>query len=388
MMREIYFDNSATTRISEEALAEYVRVSREIYGNPSSRHRLGFLAEEAMTRARAAIMTSLGVKDGTLIFTSGGTEGNNLALFGRAHAKTRYRGGRIVTTLGEHSSISHSLAALENEGFEVVTLSTPRGEIDLNELARSLTPKTFLVSVMAVNNETGAVYPLKRIADVVHRLAPEALFHVDATQSYMKIPFTVKSIGADLITIRSHKIEGPKGVGALWMSEAVKRQKGLAPLLIGGGQEDGLRSGTENVPGICAFGEAARVYFSAFAERYESVKALRERLIAGLSTLGDAVTVNLPAEAAPHILSLTVHGMKSETVLNDLSGKGIYVSSGSACSSHDAKLSSALLAFGKTADEADSTIRVSLSHLNTAAEADIFVTALAETIATRAKKRP
>ena len=387
-MQEIYFDNSATTRIAEGALAEYVRVSREVYGNPSSRHRLGFLAEEQMNRARHLVMDSLGAKDGKLVFTSGGTEGNNLAILGRAHAKARFRGGRIFTTLGEHSSVAHTLASLSEEGFDILTVPTEKGILDMDALISALTPKTVLVSVMAVNNETGALYPLKRVADIVHRLAPEALFHVDATQSYMKVPFTVKSIGADLVTVSSHKIEGPKGVGALWLSENVVKQKGLSPLLIGGGQEDGLRSGTENVPGVCAFAEAARLYQTAFAERYEAVKALRLYLIGQLSALGERITLNLPPEAAPHILSITVHGLKSETVLNDLSGKGIYVSSGSACSSHDAKLSSALLAFGKTADEADSTIRVSLSYRNTPAEADAFVAALAETIATRAKKRP
>ena len=386
-MKEIYFDNSATTRICEEALEEYIRISREVYGNPSSRHRLGFLAEQALNRARADILASLGAREGRILFTSGGTEGNNLALSGRAHAKTRFRGGRIITTMGEHSSVSETLNALSAEGFDIVRIPTVGGVLDMRALADALSARTVLVSVMAVNSETGALYPLKQIADAVHRMAPEALFHVDATQSYMKVPFTPKGIGADLITLSSHKIEGPKGVGALWVADGVIKQKGLSPLLIGGGQEGGLRSGTENVPGACAFGVAARTYFAAFRERHEALSSLRAYLIEALASLGDSITLNIPAAFAPHILSVTVRGMKSETVLNDLSDKGIYVSSGSACSSHDAALSSALLAFGKTEDEADSTIRVSLSYRNTREEADAFVAALGETIRTRAKKQ-
>ena len=389
-MTEIYLDNSATTRVSEQALAEYVRVSRELYGNPSSRHRLGFLAEAEMGKAREALLYALGARDGKIIFTSGGTEGNNLAIFGRAHAKARYAGGRIITTEGEHSSVSHTLKALSGEGYDIKTVPTKGGVFDMETFLSLLTPKTVLVTVMAVNNETGALYPLKKISDAVKRLAPEAVLHVDATQSFMKIPFTPKGIGADMVTVSSHKIEGPKGVGALWVSDTLLKNRGLSPILIGGGQEMGLRSGTENVPGICAFGVACRMARDTFTERYEKMAALRTYLLAGLSEsplLSDAVTPNIPrSEYAPHIISLTVKGMKSETVLNDLSGRGIYVSSGSACSSHDAALSSALLAFGKTADEADSTVRVSLSHHNTEGEIDTLLSALADIVTVRAKK--
>ncbi len=389
-MKEIYLDNSATTRVSEEALAEYCRISRELYGNPSSRHRLGFLAEGVLTDARRALLSSLGARDGKIIFTSGGTEGNNLAIFGRAHAKSRFQGWRIITTEGEHSSVSHTLRSLADEGFDVQTVQTRDGVFDMEGFLALLTPKTALVTVMAVNNETGALYPLKAISDAVKRLAPEALFHVDATQSFLKVPFTVKSIGADLVTVSSHKIEGPKGVGALWVSDAVIKNKGLAPLFIGGGQEMGLRSGTENVPGAAAFAKAASLGFKEFSLRYEKMKKTREYLLSRLAeseVLSGAVTPNIPlGECAPHIVSLTVAGLKSETVLNDLSGRGIYVSSGSACSSHDRALSSALLAFGKTEDEADSTVRVSLSYHNTEEEIDALLSALSEIVSVRAKK--
>ena len=207
-MAEIYFDNSATTRICDEALDEYVRISREIYGNPSSRHALGFRAEEALNGARRDVLASLGAKDGKIIFTSGGTEGNNLAITGRAHAKERFRGGRIITTEGEHSSVSHTLNALKNEGYDIQTVPTANGNFDTNAFLALLTPRTVLVSVMAVNNETGAVYPLEEIADAVHRLAPEALFHVDATQSYMKIPFMSIGFASSVSYIEKKQVGG------------------------------------------------------------------------------------------------------------------------------------------------------------------------------------
>lgn len=389
-MKEIYFDNSATTRVCSEALAVYNRLSEENYGNPSSRHHLGKRAADALKEAKTTLLSALGARGGRIVFTSGGTEGNNLAIFGRAFAKERYaRGGKIITTAGEHSSVSLPLSLLEKRGFQVAYIPTHDGLLDMEALARELTGEVILVTMMAVNNETGAVYPLRAVSDRMKRACPDAVLHVDATQSFMKIPFTPTSIGADLITLSSHKIMGPKGVGALYVSDAVVKNRGLAPMAVGGGQEDGLRSGTENLPGACAFAEAAHVYRAAFAERYETVKGLRDYLLSALASREALATVipNLPkGEAAPHILNLTVTGLKSETVLNDLSGKGIYVSSGSACSSHDAHLSEALLAFGKTRDEADSSIRVSFSYLNTLDEVDAFLDALTETVATRAKK--
>lgn len=387
-MKEIYLDNSATTRICPEALDKYVQVARENYGNPSSRHFRGQAARAAMEEARAAVLASLGAKNGKLLFTSGGTEANNLAILGRAHAKERYKKGcRILTTAGEHSSVGKALLALKTEGFDIVEIPTAGGVLDLDALAAAANEKTVLCTMMMVNNETGAVYPVKEAAAILHRASPDAVLHVDATQSYMKIPFTPASLGADMITLSSHKIEGPKGVGALWVSDAVIKNRGLSPVVFGGGQEDGLRSGTENVPGICAFGEAARVYHGAFAARTERVARLRGYLVEKIATL-DGCVCNLPPVCAPHILNITVRGLRSETVLNDLSGRGICVSSGSACSSHDKNaLSGALLAFGKTADEADSSIRVSLSYHNTEEELDTFVSALGEIIATRAKKR-
>ncbi len=388
MQKEIYLDNSATTPICQEALETYVRVSRENYGNPSSRHRRGQMAENALREAASTLLSAMDAKGGTLLFTSGGTESNNLALLGRAHAKERYRrGGRILTTAGEHSSVENTLRALEREGFTVVRIPTRDGLLDMDALVREATRDTVLVSMMTVNNETGAAYPLAAVSALLRRACPEAILHADATQSFMKLPLSPTRLGADLITVSSHKIEGPKGVGALWVSDAVIKNRGLSPIVYGGGQGGGLRSGTENLPGICAFAEAARVGKAQLAARCARLSALRAYLLDQISAsplLSSGITPNLPqGEYAPHILSLTLGGFKSEVVLNDLSGRGIYVSSGSACSSHEKSLSTALLAFGKSEAEADATIRVSLSYRNTEEELDKLTEALSEILTSR-----
>ena len=388
-MTEIYLDNSATTRPSDEVLAFYEQIARENYGNPSSKHHRGTLAKAALAEARRKLADALGARDGHLFFTAGGTEANNLALFGRAYAKERFgRGSRIITTAGEHASVALPLRALEAAGFEIVRIPTAGGAFDMNAFMAALTPKTVLVSVMAVNNETGAVYPTAKISALMRRVSPDGVLHVDATQAFLKIPMTPKTLGADMVTVSSHKIEGPKGVGALWVSDAMIKSRGLSAVTLGGGQEEGMRSGTENVPGICAFAEAARLAAASFDTRTAAMRSLRERLLASLAAhpvLSNAVTPNLPDVAAPHILSLTVNGFKSETVLNDLSARGIYVSSGSACASHARNLSEALLAFGKTEEETDATIRISLSHRNTEEEIDLFLSALATVVSTRVK---
>ena len=272
----------------------------------------------------------------------------------------------------------------------MVRIPTKGGILRTEAILSALTPKTVLVSMMAVNNETGAIYPTLSVASAMKRACPDAVLHVDATQAFMKIPMSPKSLGADMITVSSHKIEGPKGVGALWVSDAVIKNRGIAALMLGGGQEGGLRSGTENVPGICAFAEASRLAAASFEDRVRAITAVKEHLLSSLAlhpVLKSAVTPNLPEKAAPHILSLTVNGFKSETVQNDLSGRGIYVSSGSACASHARNLSAALLAFGKSEEETDATIRLSFSHHNTCDEADAFLAALLEIVETRARMR-
>ena len=389
-MREVYLDNSATTEVSPEALAAYVETSKNNWGNPSSRHNRGKEAEDLMEDARDAVRHALGAKDGQVIFTSGGTEANNLAILGRVEAKPRFmRGGVILTTAGEHSSVARPLEALKAKGLTVVEIPTQNGVLDLDALTAALTPAVCLVTMMAVNNETGARYPLREVSRLMHKHAPDAVLHIDATQAFLKVPLTVTQTGADLVTLSSHKIRGPKGVGALWVSAAVTKNRGIAPLLLGGGQEYGLRSGTENVPGVAAFATAVRLGEQALPETERHLSALREALIAGVrdNPALSEVKLNLPPTAAPHILSLTLPKIKSETMVHFLSSRGVYVSGGSACSSHDSHLSSAMLAFGLTPEETDCTIRVSFGVQNTHEDIDRFLAALAEGLSTLVRKR-
>lgn len=377
----IYLDNSATTKIRKEALEKYIAVSEECYGNPSSLHGMGFLAEKEILSAKREILSSVGERGGEVVFTSGGTEANNLAILGRAYSKERFRKGkRIITTAGEHASVNEPLLKLEKEGFDIVKISTRGGAIDLEELKSALNSSVILVTFMMVNNETGALYDLAASAKLIRSLAPDAYFHIDATQGYLKIPFTKKSTDADMITVSSHKVEGPKGVGALIISERVIKERGIAPVTLGGGQEKGLRSGTENVPAISAFGEAVRLGSSEVRESIPKLLALKERLISAIREDGrfSGVVYNEPKASAPHIINLTLPSVKSETMLHFLSSLGIFVSSGSACSSNSSHLSSALLAFGKTEAETDCSIRISLSKRNAEEDIDAFLDGLRE----------
>lgn len=389
-MKDIYLDNSATTRISEEALAVYLRVSREVYGNPSSLHAMGLAAERELAAARAAILASLGTRQASVIFTASGTEANNLAIFGRAYAKDRYRrGARIITTAGEHASVSAPLTALAAQGYTVVTVPTRGGELDMAALEDALTPDTVLLTMMMVNNETGALYDLAAVGRLLRARCPEARLHVDATQSYLKLPFTLPTLQADMITLSSHKIEGPKGVGALVVTDRLLRERGLSPYILGGGQEGGMRSGTENVPGIAAFGEAVRIGTRELAARHAQLLALRTYLIEQLRAdpALQSIVITDPPHHAPHILSLSLPGVRSETMLHALSARGIYVSSGSACSSHAHHDSSALLAYGLSPQAADTSLRISLSYRNETEDIDALITALREELSHLARVR-
>ena len=380
MKKQIYLDNAATTKIRPESMAEYVRVSEELWGNPSSLHSLGNDAEHVLTAAKQTILNTLGAKDAEIVFTASGTEANNMAIIGRALSKERYKkGAKIITTLGEHASVYAPIDELKKLGFKVGAISTKNGKIDIPELLFELTPDVILVSIMMVNNETGAVYNIPTIARAIKQKCPEAILHVDATQGYMKIPFTKAGIGADLITISSHKIEGPKGVGALVIDKDVLKKRGLAPIVHGGGQGLGLRSGTENVPGVAAFAEAARLAHSELKERIDRMNSLRDRLIERITTdvALSEISLTLPENHAPHILNLTLPSIKSETMLHYLSSEGIFVSSGSACSSNGGHVSSALTAYGRSSEDADSSIRVSFSASNTEEDVDALCEALA-----------
>ena len=384
----IYLDNSATTKICPEALQKYVEVSEGDFGNPSSLHAMGYSAEKLLDAARREILASVKDSASRVIFTASGSEANNLAIMGRAFAKERYRrGAKIITTDGEHASVSSPLSKLRELGYKIVNISTRGGAIDLDQLKAELTPDVILVTVMMVNNETGALYDTAAVKSLMKAACPDAYLHVDATQSYLKLPFTKKSSGADMITVSSHKIEGPKGVGALIVDPAVIKARGLSPIIMGGGQEMGLRSGTENVPAIAAFGEAARIGAQSLSQHYEKLSSLRSYLIEKLNTLPALADISItdPKSHAPHILNVTLPSIKSETMLHYLSSEGIYVSSGSACSSNSQHTSSALIAYGRTPAEADSSLRISFSHRNEFSDVDALCDALASGLAKLAR---
>jgi cysteine desulfurase len=353
------------------------------WANPSSMHVLGVSAQGLITQARNEILSSLGVKglssigDNRLIFTASGTEANNLAILGRAFSKERYKkGAKIITTMGEHASVDGPLKLLSDMGFKIAKIPTVGGRIDMDILNRELTPDVILVSMMMVNNETGAIYDTAEVAKRMKAKSPEALLHIDATQSYLKFPFTKAKCGCDMITISSHKIEGPKGVGALVVDKSVMKARGLVAITLGGGQEGGMRSGTENVPGIAAFGEAVRIGNAEIRNRYYATKELRDYCIDRIEKELSEISVTKPQNHAPHILNVTLPKIKSETMLHYLSSLGIYVSSGSACSSNGGHNSSALTAFGRSESEADTSIRISLSHRNTKEDIDALIEGL------------
>lgn len=377
----IYFDNSATTKMSKRALDKMCEVSIESFGNPSSLHSIGLDAEKRLTRAREVILKSLGVlrfTRGELIFTSGGTESNNIAILGSVFAKKRKGNEKILTTSGEHASVEGPLAYLEKMGYNIVRVPTKGGALDLDFIKENASG-AILASFMHVNNETGALYDIKSAFDIVREKSPEAVLHTDCVQSYLKVDFTKKSLGADLISISSHKVNGPKGVGALYVSPEIIKAKKISPLFYGGGQEEGLRSGTENLYSICAFAEAVSEHMEKKGEN-EKISELRTYIAEGVSKI-EGISVNQPAKNAPHILNVTIFGIRSETMLHFLSREGIYVSSGSACASNAPKKSSlALESFGLDPKAIDSSIRISLSSENTKEEADKLFSALERAI--------
>ena len=381
-MREIYLDNSATTPICEEAKKEMLEVM-ECYGNPSSLHKKGFDSSKKILDARNRVLTSLFVRNGkpeNLIFTAGGTEADNLALVGVAYAKTR-RANRIITTDSEHSAVENTLKYLENDGFEVVRLSTKNGVIDIDEFKSVMNKNTLIVSIMHVNNETGAVYNIKECFKIAKQVNSDVVTHTDAVQSYMKMKVSPTDLCADLISISSHKIHGPKGIGALYVSSEIIKKKQLKPIIYGGGQEFGFRSGTENLLGIVGFGVAAERGYKNLAQEVTYMRELRTYALEKLTSLD--VRVNLAqGECAAHIINITLPSIKSETMLHYLSSKGIYVSSGSACSSNSAtkKISRALRGFGLSDFEADCSMRISFSPFNTKEDVDCLAEALQEGI--------
>ena len=378
-MREIYLDNSATTELSEGVKSK-MREAMEVYGNPSSLHSAGNAALELLETARRQVAASLGIsrpEPGELIFTSCGSESDNLAIFGTAFAKPRRKGMRVITTDSEHPGAANAFRLLEAQGFEVVRIPTRGGELDWDRYAAALNDRTFLVSMMLVNNETGAMYDVKRAFTMAKNRNPDIVTHTDAVQGYLKCRFTPKAIKADLVTVSAHKIHGPKGVGALYVSKDALRRRDLVPLLLGGGQESGFRSGTENVIGIVGFGQAACEGSAALEENLGKLASLRELTLKKLADL--PLQANLPTgKCAPHILNYTLPDIRSETMLHALSRRGICISNGSACSSHSHHRSEALTAFGLTPEQIECSIRISFSEFNTLSDVEALADALRE----------
>ena len=377
-----YLDNSATTRVSEAAAQAAYRMMRENYGNPSSLHKIGLNAEEAVEEARGIIADSLSADKKNIYFTSGGTEANNTVLFGAAQALKR-RGNRIIVSAVEHSSVYESAKKLSEMDYDVQYAPVDtQGVVDIERFKALLTEKTILVSVMTVNNETGSVQPIERLSKFVHKNCPEALFHTDAVQAYCKIPLKPKKWGVDLMSISAHKIHGAKGCGALYIRDGAR----ILPLLYGGEQQKKLRPGTESAPLIAAFGAAAKE--ADIAANHAIIQELNAYALERLRQL-DGVTVNSPTDALPYIVNISVEGIRSETMLHHLEKSGVYVSSSSACSK--GKRSYVLEAMGLPDDRIDSSLRISFSKYNTKEDIDALISGLQSGIATlqrRAKPSP
>jgi cysteine desulfurase len=374
--KQIYLDNSATTPLSD-AVKQKIAQMLDVYGNPSSLHSMGQKAESELKAARESVLSALGVRarEGEFIFTSSGTEATALALFGCAHAKERRDATRILITDSEHSSVKNSAEQLAREGFEIVKIPTARGVLDLDALRASLDKKIFLASFMLVNNETGARYDIESAFSMIKQKYPEAITHCDAVQGFMKVAFSPSSLHADLISVSGHKLHAPKGVGGLYISADMLKKKKISPYIFGGGQEKGLRSGTENTIGIAAFGASVEDIKKRRAQNAAHLEELYVYATEKLSALD--LKINRPDGArVSHIINITLPNIKSETMLHFLSADGIFVSSGSACSSHSKNPSGALIAFGLTPAQADCSLRISFSEYSTKEDVDLLCASL------------
>ena len=372
---EAYLDNSATTRCSEGAAAMVMRAMREDFGNPSSMHTKGVEAEHYIREAKDFFARNLKVDEKEIYFTSGGTESNNLALIGSAMANKR-SGNHLITTSVEHASVDNPMKYLEEQGFEVTYLPVDQdGIVSLEALKEALRPETILVSVMYVNNEVGAVQPVDEIAKLIKDYDSKIIFHVDAIQAYGKYRIWPKKEGIDLLSVSGHKIHGPKGTGILYVNSKLK----IHPMILGGGQQKGMRSGTENVPGIAGLAEAAKECYENLDEKIDRLYALKERFVKQIEELDDVkVNGRTGRDSAPHIVSVSFRDVRSEVLLHALEEKGIYVSAGSACSSNKPAVSHTLKSMGVEKDLLGSTIRFSFCFETTEEETDYCVRELRE----------
>lgn len=366
---EIYLDNAATTKVLNSSAEICSELMTEFFANPSSAHRFGFLAEKRLKEARELILSEVGVSSRThsLIFTSSGTESDNLAVLGVA-MNARKKGNRILIGNSEHPAVYNCKDALEKLGYEVLLIPNVNGEISTEFIRENLNEKTVLISHMAINNETGAIYDIKKVVQLRNELSPKCLIHTDAVQAFMKTEGKLSNFGSDLISISAHKIHAPKGCGALIYNKRIN----LAPIIFGGGQESGLRSGTEAVHNICAFANSVKILSVDKEKHLNNAKCLHDYLSDLLSKKVPEAKIIIPKIYTPYIFAFTLPKMKSEVMLRYLSDKGIYISAGSACSSKHRE-NRILTNFGLSHEDADTYLRVSFSHENTKEELDIFV---------------
>ncbi len=374
-MREIYFDNSATTRVFPEVAELVQKTMLEDYGNPSSKHQKGFEAEKLFRHAREQIADTMKVKPREIIFTSGGTESNNTVIFGTAFAK-RKQGKHIISSQVEHAAIYRPLDVLAELGYEITYLPVDhKGHINLDDLRAAIRPDTILVSIMHVNNEIGAIEPIEEIGEIVHSMNPNCWFHTDAIQSYGKLTLRPKKMNVDMLSVSGHKIHGPKGIGFLYVDEKIR----LRPMIYGGGQQEDMRSGTHNVPGMAGLGLAAEMMYQDHAAKIKKLQDLKDYFIDEVSKIPDVTINSEKGEAsAPQIVSVSFGGIRAEVLLHALEEKGIYVSSGSACSSNHPGISGTLKAIGVKQELLDSTIRFSFGMFNEKEEVDLCMDALKE----------
>lgn len=372
MEQEIYYDNSATTRVRPEAAQTVLEMMTLSYGNPSSLHRRGFEAQQKMELARRQVAQSIGCEPGCITFTSGGTEADNLAILGGCQAMKR-RGNKIVTTAFEHDAVLKTVGYLETQGWQVVCLQPDsQGQITPQQVLDAVDENTVLVSVMAVNNEVGSVLPVGQIAKALHRKYPQVLIHCDAVQAWGKHPIKVgKNLDVDLLSVSGHKIYAPKGIGALYVKKGVR----LKPILFGGGQEKDLRPGTENIAYACAMGTAISLLCDEMEHNREKVENIKALLVEGLKNF-ENVRINSPQEATPYILNFSLPGIRSEIILHFLEEKGIYLSSGSACTK--GAPSHVLSSMGIDRRLGDSALRLSFGRENTPEQVPLFLAALEE----------
>lgn len=364
---EVYLDNSATTKCFVQVADLMTQILCEDYGNPSSLHRKGVQAEQYIRYAKEVLARNLKVSEKEIFFTSGGTESDNLALMGGAYASCR-SGRHLITTQIEHPAILQTMKHLEEEGFRVTYLPVDeKGCIRLEDLERAITGETILVSIMHTNNEVGSVQPIAEAGALIKRKNPRILFHVDAVQGYGKYRIFPKKLKIDMLSVSGHKIHGPKGTGFLYVDEKVK----LKPILFGGGQQNGIRSGTENVPGIAGLAKAVELMYGKLDEDVAKLYELKKTFVEGVQKLDHVIVNGHPDETgAPHIVSVSIRGVRSEVLLHALEDKGIYVSAGSACSAHKPQPSATLKAMGIEPELLGSTIRFSFSVFTTAEEID------------------